>query len=79
MSEQYKNISVEKGITNNSQTFKWSKDMDQILDKMRVNCYELSEYHSYQYKFYKDKIIWFRVPIIVLSGQLTTISFKLII
>jgi|SaaInlV_150m_DNA_4_1039716.scaffolds.fasta_scaffold08520_3 hypothetical protein len=68
MSEQYKNISVEKGITNNSQTFKWSKDMDQILDKMRVNCYELSEYHSYQYKFYKDKIIWFRVPIIVLSG-----------
>jgi hypothetical protein len=53
--------------------------MDQILDKMRANCYELSEYHSYQYKFYKDKIIWFRVPIIVLSGQLTTISFKLII
>lgn len=67
MSEQYKNIIVEKEHPN-GQIFKWSKDMDQILDKMRVNCYELSEYHSYQYKFYKDKIVWFRVPIIVLSG-----------
>jgi len=39
-----------------------------VLDRIRVNCYELSEIHSYKYDYYKELAKAYRIPIIVLSG-----------
>ena len=52
-------------------------DMNLILDKMRMNCIALSDHHKYRYTFYKDKLILFRFPIILLSGVNTFVSVGL--
>jgi len=35
---------------------------------MRINCVNLSEYHMYKYRRYKQYLLFFRIPVIVLSG-----------
>lgn len=62
--------------TTNS-NYEWSDDMNLILDKMRMNCIALSDHHKYRYTFYKDKLILFRFPIILLSGVNTFVSVGL--
>lgn len=57
--------------------YEWSDDMNLILDKMRMNCIALSDHHKYRYTFYKDKLILFRFPIILLSGVNTFVSVGL--
>lgn len=63
---------------NNAIKYEWSEDMSVILDKMRINCIALSDHHKYRYTFYKDKMILFRFPIILLSGINTFVSVGLI-
>ena len=46
----------------------WTEGIFDILDRIRVNCYELSEIHSYKYDYYKEVAKAYRIPIIVLSG-----------
>ena len=57
--------------------YEWSDDMNLILDKMRLNCIALSDHHKYRYTFYKDKLILFRFPIILLSGINTFVAVGL--
>ena len=57
--------------------YEWTDDMNLILDKMRMNCIALSDHHKYRYTFYKDKLILFRFPIILLSGVNTFVSVGL--
>jgi hypothetical protein len=46
----------------------WTESIERILDKMRINCVNLSEYHMFKYRRYKRYLLFFRIPIIVLSG-----------
>lgn len=46
----------------------WTESIERILDKMRINCVNLSEYHMFKYRRYKRYLMFFRIPIIVLSG-----------
>ena len=46
----------------------WTEGIFDVLDRIRVNCYELSEIHSYKYDYYKELAKAYRIPIIVLSG-----------
>lgn len=46
----------------------WTEGIFDVLDRIRVNCYELSEIHSYKYAYYKEIAKAYRIPIIVLSG-----------
>lgn len=46
----------------------WTEGIFDVLDRIRVNCYELSELHSYKYVYYKEIAKAYRIPIIVLSG-----------
>ena len=62
---------------NANANYEWSDDMNLILDKMRMNCIALSDHHKYRYTFYKDKLILFRFPIILLSGVNTFVSVGL--
>lgn len=65
-------------IDNKVTNYQWSEDMSAILDKMRINCIALSDHHKYRYTFYKDKLILFRFPIILLSGVNTFAAVGLI-
>lgn len=41
----------------------------EILDKIRINCVNLSAYHNHRYHLYKNLLFsLFRVPLIILSG-----------
>jgi len=58
------NLSI-KDVRYNEQ---WTEGIFDVLDRIRVNCYELSEIHSYKYEYYKEVAKVYRIPIIVLSG-----------
>ena len=55
----------------------WSKDTETILNKIRINCNILSEYHRVRYIELKERIKWFRIPIIITSGINSVISVGL--
>lgn len=46
----------------------WDTKLEKLLDKMRINCVNFSEYHIYKYRLYKRYLMCFRIPIIFLSG-----------
>jgi hypothetical protein len=48
---------------------KWTQEMVQILDNMRINCSNLSEYYIYRYQRNKHTLTYFRIPIILFSGM----------
>lgn len=55
----------------------WSKDMEIVLNNIRINSHLLSEYHKTRYFFYKARLKYFRIPTIVLSGCNSVISVGL--
>jgi len=46
----------------------WTDDIELLLNKIRINSKELSEYHRNTYLSLKDKIKWFRIPVLILSA-----------
>lgn len=46
----------------------WSKDVNSILDKIRINSILLSNEHKKSYFLLSSKLKWFRIPMIVLSS-----------
>ena len=46
----------------------WSDDIELILNKIRINSLKLAEYHRRTYLGLKDKIKYFRIPVLVLSA-----------
>lgn len=55
----------------------WSNTIERVLDKLRINCCQLSNFHKYKYQHAKSQIKWFRIPIIILSGINTFASVGL--
>ena len=52
----------------------WTTNIERILDKLRINCCQLSNFHKYKYKYCKGQIKWFRLPIITITSVNTFVS-----
>ena len=46
----------------------WSLDIENMLDKLRLNCLMRSKFHKSSYFLLKARLKYFRIPVIVLSG-----------
>ena len=55
----------------------WSDEIEEICDKLRVNCVNLSEYHRKKYYHFKSYGKWFRLPMIILASVNSTASVGL--
>lgn len=52
----------------------WTDNIERVLDHLRLNCAQLSNYHRYKYIYYKHQVKWFKIPIILLSGVNTFVA-----
>jgi hypothetical protein len=55
----------------------WSDEIEDICEKLRVNCVNLSEYHRKRFYHFKSYGKWFRLPLIVLASINSTASVGL--
>ncbi len=55
----------------------WTDEIEQILEKLRVNSVNLSEYHRQQFYYWKSYGKYFRIPVIVLASVNSTASVGL--
>jgi hypothetical protein len=58
--------------TKDQQTYKWidswSNKIEVILENIRINCVNMSNYHNEQHHFYRSVLLGFRIPLIILSA-----------
>jgi hypothetical protein len=55
----------------------WTNDIDNLLNNIRINCLLLCKAHKKRYFANKDRLIWYRLPVIVLNGGNSIISVGL--
>lgn len=55
----------------------WDVDCEDILECIRINSHNLSEYHKKRYYYYKGMLKYFKIPIIILSSVTSVISVGL--
>ena len=55
----------------------WTGEVEDILEKLRINCVNLSEYHRKRYYHFKAYGKWFRLPLIILASINSTASVGL--
>lgn len=55
----------------------WTEEENQVLNNIRVNCVHFTNAHKSSYFRLKDTLIWYRLPIIILSGCNSIISVGL--
>lgn len=56
----------------------WNDNTEELLDNIRKNCITLEEYHKKYYFNIKKIIIWFKLPIIVMSSlnAIASVAFQ---
>ena len=55
----------------------WTEEVEEICEKIRINCVNLAEYHRNQYYYFKSYGKYFRIPIIILASVNSTASVGL--
>jgi len=55
----------------------WTSQEEDILERLRLNCVNLSEYHRRRYFHFKSYAKYFRIPLIVLASVNATASVGL--
>jgi hypothetical protein len=55
----------------------WTVDLENVLDKIRINSTVLSEYHKERYYKYKGYLKYFRIPTIIFSAFSSVFSVGL--
>jgi len=55
----------------------WTAEVEEILEKLRINCVNLSEYHRKRYYHFKGYGKYFRLPLIILASINSTASVGL--
>jgi hypothetical protein len=55
----------------------WSDEIEEICERLRVNCVNLSEYHRRRFYRFKSYGKWFRLPVIILASINSTASVGL--
>ena len=63
--------------SSNSTNSEWSDDIEQILENIRHNSVILSNEHKKEYLYLKGFLIYFRLPVIILSGINSVFSIGL--
>ena len=67
--EQEKKIELHKTRKVERRKYRIQKRRYEILDKIRINCVNLTAYHNHRYHLYKNLLFSiFRVPLIILNG-----------
>jgi hypothetical protein len=61
----------------NPDEYKWTAEVEEILEKLRINCVNLSEYHRKRYYHFKGYGKYFRIPMILLASINSTASVGL--
>ena len=56
---------------------KWTTEVEELLEKLRINCVNLSEYHRKRYYHFKGYGKYFRLPLIILASINSTASVGL--
>lgn len=56
----------------------WTNDVCVVLNKIRINCNTLSEYHRLRYIKLKEYIKYYKIPVIIISGINSVFSVGLI-
>lgn len=56
---------------------KWTNEVEEICEKLRINCVNLSEYHRKRYYHFKSYGKYFRLPLILLASINSTASVGL--
>jgi hypothetical protein len=67
----------EVSLTDENGAIIWSKDVEKLLEKIRVNSTVLSHHHKAYYNYLKDKLKFFRIPTIIISAVNTVLSISL--
>ena len=52
----------------------WNTSIEDILHNIRSNCVILSKLHKQRYFLLKSRLVWYRLPVIVLNGFNSIIS-----
>ena len=55
----------------------WTDEIEEICEKLRINCINLSEYHRKRFYHFKSYGKWFRLPLIILASLNSTASVGL--
>jgi len=55
----------------------WNKDIEKVLDNIRINSLYLSTKHKARYFSLSNSIKWYRLPVIILSGANSIVSVGL--
>ena len=55
----------------------WTDEIEKILENLRINCVNLSEYHRKRYYHFKSYGKYFRLPLIILASINSTASVGL--
>lgn len=61
----------------NGEDDRWTLEVEELLEKLRINCVNLSEYHRKRYYHFKGYGKYFRLPLIVLASINSTASVGL--
>lgn len=63
---------IEEPVVND-----WTNDIENLLEKIRKNSIILSHHHKKFYNYLKEKLKYFRIPIIILGSINTVLSISL--
>ena len=55
----------------------WTDEIEEICERLRLNCVNLSEYHRKRYYYYKGYSKYFTIPLIILASINSTASVGL--
>jgi len=55
----------------------WTNEIEELLERLRLNCVTLSEYHRKRYYHFKSYSKYFRIPLIIMASLNSTSSVGL--
>jgi hypothetical protein len=55
----------------------WNNSIEQVLHNIRANCVLLNKLHKQRYFLLKGRLVWYRIPLIILNGFNSIISIGL--
>ena len=55
----------------------WNRQIESVLNDIRLNCNALEEFHKKKYFSIKNIVVWFKLPIIILSSLNAIVAVSL--
>lgn len=70
-------VAIDFDVDSDTTVATWSKDIETLLDQLLENTNRLQEVHRVNYLKLKSQLVYFRIPMIVLSGLNSVFSVGL--